>query len=100
MITFEMGKPITESIKEVEKTIAFAKYFSTHFEPLKPKKIQNTGSAVKTEIVYKPLGIVYLIVPFNFPLYLTFKGGITTLLAGNCLLVKTSSCCPMLGQLI
>lgn len=39
MITFEMGKPITESIKEVEKTIAFAKYFSTHFEPLKPKKI-------------------------------------------------------------
>ena len=46
------------------------------------------------------MGIVYLIVPYNFPLYLTFKGGITTLLAGNCLLTKTSSCCPMLGQLI
>lgn len=50
--------------------------------------------------MYKPLGIVYLIVPFNFPLYLTFKGGITTLLAGNCLLVKTSSSCPALGEMI
>lgn len=46
------------------------------------------------------MGIVYLIVPFNFPLYLTFKGGITNLLVGNCLLVKCSSSCPGLGDLI
>jgi succinate-semialdehyde dehydrogenase/glutarate-semialdehyde dehydrogenase len=31
---------------------------------------------------------------------LTFKGGITALLAGNALLVKTTSSCPAFGELI
>jgi succinate-semialdehyde dehydrogenase/glutarate-semialdehyde dehydrogenase len=46
------------------------------------------------------MGLVYLIVPFNFPLMLTFKGGVSNLLLGNCLLVKSSSSCPALGDLM
>lgn len=55
---------------------------------------------MKTEIVYKPLGIIYLMVPFNFPLQSGFRGGIAALLAGNSLLVKTTSCCPALAEFI
>ena len=94
-----MAKPIKQARLEVDKAIKYFKYYSTHYEPLKPKYVE-TDAKVKTEIVYKPMGIVYLIVPFNFPLMLTFKGGVSNLLLGNCLLVKSSSGCPALGDLI
>jgi succinate-semialdehyde dehydrogenase/glutarate-semialdehyde dehydrogenase len=41
-----------------------------------------------------------MMVPFNFPLQSGFRGGISALLAGNSLLVKTTSCCPALAELV
>jgi len=67
---------------------------------LKPHKVEDSKAKIKTEIVYKPLGIIYLMVPFNFPLQSGFRGGIAALLAGNSLLVKTTSCCPELAEFV
>ena len=53
----------------------------------------------KSIIKYLPLGVLYWIVPFNYPFYLMFKGGLGNLVLGNCLLLKPSTLTPMLAEL-
>lgn len=44
------------------------------------------------------MGIVYHIVPFNFPFYLGFKSGLGNLLLGNVLFTKHSDCNALLAK--
>jgi acyl-CoA reductase-like NAD-dependent aldehyde dehydrogenase len=46
------------------------------------------------------MGVVYYIIPFNFPFYLTFKGGLPNLLLGNTLLTRNADSTPLLGDKI
>ena len=93
-----MGKPISQSQMEVDKTISFCRHYSTHFNDIIPTQIK-TDARVKTLIKYLPMGIVYHIVPFNFPFFLGFKGGLGNLLLGNVCLTKNSDCNVLLGKL-
>lgn len=47
-----------------------------------------------------PIGTIYFLVPFNFPFYLNFKGGLPSLLLGNVLLTRNSDSCPNVGRLV
>jgi succinate-semialdehyde dehydrogenase/glutarate-semialdehyde dehydrogenase len=94
-----MGKPITQAMGEVNKTINFCQYYSKNFEPILPTLIKSDAKK-KTLIKYNPLGVIYYIVPFNFPFYLNFKGGLPNLLLGNCLLMRNADSTPSLGELI
>ena len=91
-----MGKPINQSKGEVMKTISFCKYYSENYQPLFPTNLK-TDAKKKTIIKYNPLGSIYYIVPFNYPFYLNFKGGLPNLLIGNCLLMRNADSCPALG---
>lgn len=92
-----MGKPITQSLGEVRKTISFCKHYSENYQPLFPTSVKSDAKK-KTLIKYNPLGIIYYIVPFNFPFYLMFKGGLPNLLIGNTLLTRNADSCPALGE--
>ena len=94
-----MGKPIKQSQGQVDKTINFCKYYSKNFNDILPTQIKSDAK-VKTLVKYLPMGIVYSIVPFNFPFYLTFKGGLPNLLLGNVLLSRNSDSTPLLGDKI
>ncbi len=54
----------------------------------------------KTLIKYFPLGTIYYIVPFNFPFYLNFKGGLPNLLLGNTLLTRNADSTPLVGKIV
>ncbi len=94
-----MGKPIKQSQAEVDKTISFCKYYSKNFNDILPTQIKSDAK-VKTLVKYLPMGVVYSIVPFNFPFYLAFKGGLPNLLLGNVLLSRNSDSTPLLGDKI
>lgn len=55
---------------------------------------------INSYIRYEPLGTVFLISPFNFPMWLIFKGGIANLAMGNSLMVRCSNSNPQLGVAI
>ena len=56
------------------------------------------SDAKKSSVIkYMPLGVLYWIVPFNYPFYLTFKGGLGNLVLGNCLIVRPSPLTPMMA---
>ena len=60
----------------------------------------KTPAKKHTLIKYLPIGTIYYLVPFNFPFFLTFKGGLANLLIGNTLLARNADSCPNVGRLI
>ncbi len=59
----------------------------------------ETGSR-KTYVRQEATGVIYLLAPFNFPLWLVFKGGIPNLFLGNSILMRNSDSTPRLAEKI
>ncbi|HAW61390.1 MAG TPA: coniferyl-aldehyde dehydrogenase, partial [Pseudomonas sp.] len=51
-------------------------------------------------VVYQPLGVVGIIVPWNYPLYLAIGPLVGALAAGNRVMLKMSESTPATGQLL
>jgi coniferyl-aldehyde dehydrogenase len=54
----------------------------------------------RSRIVFQPLGIVGIVVPWNYPLYLAVGPLVGALAAGNRVLVKMSEAAPATGELL
>ena len=69
---------------------------------MKPSR-RSVGMAFQpasARVVYQPLGVVGIIVPWNYPLYLAIGPLIGALAAGNRVMVKMSEATPATGRLI
>jgi succinate-semialdehyde dehydrogenase / glutarate-semialdehyde dehydrogenase len=87
LITNEMGKPIKESIAEVEKCIWLCKHYaSSESFDIQPKRIKT--EARKAFISYEPSGTIFAIMPWNFPFWQVFRFAIPTITAGNTVILK------------
>lgn len=89
MITNEMGKPLNQSIAEIEKCTTLCDYYSTIDKSMFEETIWLDDT--KTIISYKPLGTILLIMPWNFPFWQVLRCAIPALLMGNTVLLKHSS---------
>jgi len=58
------------------------------------------GLAKKLRVVYKPLGVVGLITPWNGPVALSVNPTVQALMAGNAVLHKPSEVAPLSAQLL
>jgi coniferyl-aldehyde dehydrogenase len=54
----------------------------------------------KASIVYQPLGVVGIVSPWNFPVYLTFSPLVGVLAAGNRAIIKPSEVTPASAEVI
>jgi succinate-semialdehyde dehydrogenase/glutarate-semialdehyde dehydrogenase len=97
LISEEMGKPIKESALEVSKCIKTVEMICEqsiiHLEPLKLSSIY-----AESTIKYEPMGIIYSIMPWNFPLWQVIRMVLPTLLSGNVILLKHSEIMPELAK--
>jgi succinate-semialdehyde dehydrogenase/glutarate-semialdehyde dehydrogenase len=86
-ITAEMGKPIAESRAEVEKCVATCEWYAVHAESmLQPVAVDS--DATSSWIEHQPLGVILLVMPWNFPLWQVVRQMVPTLLAGNVCVLK------------
>ncbi|WP_224484108.1 aldehyde dehydrogenase family protein [Robertkochia aurantiaca] len=85
--TLENGKPLENAAYDVDSAISHFKYYAGW-----PTKFEGSGIPVDNQhMVYtrrEPLGVVGLIVPWNFPLMIAVWKLAPALAAGNCCVLK------------
>ena len=98
-ISREMGKPITQSIAEVEKCAWVCEYYSKNAEKqLASQEIET--DARESYVNYAPLGVVLAIMPWNYPFWQVFRFAAPALMAGNVGVLKHASNTMMCGEKI
>ncbi len=89
-ISREMGKPITQSLSEVEKCAWVCEYYAENAEKqLAPETVET--DAHKSYISYEPIGVVLAVMPWNFPFWQVFRFAAPALIAGNIGILKHAS---------
>ncbi len=81
-ITLEMGKPISQSIAEVEKCAWVCEYYAKNAEEHLQKQYFET-EAKKSYVRFDPLGVILAIMPWNYPFWQVFRFAAPALMAGN-----------------
>lgn len=89
-MTLEMGKPISQSIAEIEKCIWLCEYYAQHAESQLQDIIIETD-AQKSYVRHEPLGVVLAVMPWNYPFWQVFRFAIPSLMAGNVGVLKHAS---------
>lgn len=93
IITSEMGKPVTQSEAEVEKSAWTAEVYAENSENWLAEEFAGTDAKL-SYVVYDPLGVILSIMPWNFPFFQVFRFAIPTLAAGNTTILRHSNVCP------
>ncbi|MBM4202130.1 MAG: NAD-dependent succinate-semialdehyde dehydrogenase [Gammaproteobacteria bacterium] len=83
----EMGKVAREGRAEVEKCARACEFFAEHGERwLRSEPVKT--EALISRVEYPPLGLVFAIMPWNFPFWQVLRFGIPALIAGNGIVLK------------
>jgi len=97
IISQETGKPLWESINEVDSMIGKVKV-SIDAYPLRTGVHQQTINDVALLVRHKPHGVMAVIGPYNLPGHLPNAHIVPALLAGNTLVYKPSELTPLVGE--
>jgi succinate-semialdehyde dehydrogenase/glutarate-semialdehyde dehydrogenase len=101
LATREMGKPVAQSRAEVEKCAWTCEWFADHGPALLASEPVDTG-AVRSRVVYSPLGVLFAIMPWNFPYWQVIRALAPAVTAGNVVVLKhapsTTGCALLLQQ--
>ncbi len=93
LITLEVGKPITESLAEVEKCAWNFDFYAAQAGSMLADQIV-VSSASDSRIVYDPLGLVLAVMPWNYPFWQVMRAAAPVLAGGNGLVLKHASNVP------
>jgi len=86
----EMGKPVAQGEAEVKKCVWLTDYIVENAGAfLAPEQVKT--DAKKSYIRFDPLGVVFLIMPWNFPAWQVFRAAVPAIAAGNGVLLKHAS---------
>lgn len=99
ILTLEAGKPTSNAQGEVKATAERLKLTPEEYGKIRGEHIPGDWSdetvGTDADVLREPLGVILAISPFNYPLYITATKVIPALLAGNSVVVKTSSKDPL-----
>ncbi|OOX17133.1 succinate-semialdehyde dehydrogenase [Xanthomonas axonopodis pv. bauhiniae] len=93
IMTAEMGKLRREALAEIDKCAQACAYYAEHAaDYLAPRDIPTEEQS--SYVRYEPLGCVFAVMPWNFPLWQAFRFLAPSLMAGNVSLLKHASNVP------
>src|SRR6266404_2894866 len=102
LISRETGKPVAEAISmELAPTLDLMQYFARKgAQMLRPRRISVGQYALmgrSSYEIYKPLGVIGIVSPWNFPWATPLDEVVMALVAGNTVVLKPSELTPLTG---
>ncbi len=94
-ISAEMGKLVGEARWEIEVSADILRYYGDNGPRFLEPEHLDIAEGGDARVVYEPLGVLLGIEPWNFPLYQVVRLAAPNLVAGNTILLKHTSTCPM-----
>jgi succinate-semialdehyde dehydrogenase / glutarate-semialdehyde dehydrogenase len=99
IMSAEMGKLNREGLAEIEKSASACEYYADHaIDYLRDSHIKT--DATRSYVTYEPLGCVFAIMPWNFPIWQVFRFLAPGLMAGNVALLKHATNVPRCADAI
>jgi succinate-semialdehyde dehydrogenase / glutarate-semialdehyde dehydrogenase len=99
LMTDEVGKLLRDSLSEIELCAAICDYTAKNGPNFLADEQREVPSG-RGLVTYAPLGVIYGIQPWNFPCYQAVRYSISSLMAGNGVLLKHSENCTGSGLML
>jgi len=100
LITRENGKLLPESLAEIDSTIAELEFQVGEGERQFGRANQSHKGSAWGITRMEPLGVVSVIIPWNFPFNVPFRKLVPALMAGNTAVLKPASQTAGVGELV
>ncbi len=94
IMTLESGKPLTESLAEVDYGNSFVEWFSEEGKRMYGETIPALKSGIRLATIKQSVGVIAAITPWNFPLAMVTRKVAPALVAGCTVILKPASQTP------
>ncbi|MFN7038954.1 MAG: NAD-dependent succinate-semialdehyde dehydrogenase [Alphaproteobacteria bacterium] len=94
IMTIEQGKPLKESLKEIELSANYIEWFSEEARRIYGSIIPAPQENQKIFVEYEPIGVVAAITPWNFPSSMIARKAGAALASGCTIVIKPSESTP------
>lgn len=99
IMSVEVGKLTCEALAEIGKSAGACEYYAQHAGNYLHEQFIPT-EATRSYVTYEPLGCVFAVMPWNFPIWQVFRFLAPVLMAGNVALLKHATNVPRCADVI
>ena len=99
IMTRENGKPLAQSLGEVNGTIDHLRWFAEEARRAYGRVVPHQAPGKRHLVLKVPVGVVGAIAPWNFPLILSIRKAAPALAAGCTVVLKPASATPLCNLL-
>ena len=97
-ITVQMGKPLSQAKGEIDRMVERAEHMMDIAPQVLADEPAPEAAGFKKYIRHEPLGVVFDVAAWNYPLLIAVNVVVPSVLAGNAVILKHSSKTPLCGQ--
>ena len=94
----QMGRPLSQCGGEMRGFEERAQYMIENADRALQKVVSKNNDEFDNYILKEPLGLVFIIAPWNYPYNTSVNSIVPSLLAGNCIILKHSSQTPLCAE--
>ena len=96
----ESGSTRLKSNIEVDAALGIIQESLSFPEQMKTETLQSKDPSRKSFVLRKPLGVIAVISPWNFPFHLSMRSVVTAIACGNAVVLKPASDTPITGGIL